>query len=170
MDMDAFDIIIVIILVCAAIRGYMKGLIAQIGSLAALVCAFLASRLLGPGVAKLAAEHWSGNPQISCALSYIAVFAAAWVAVTLTVRLVRGAVKAVHLGALDAVGGLVFCVFKWAVGMSLCINLYLAAAPDQSAQFTAPGHPVRAALAELLPACTGYIAHYIPENFKPAEE
>lgn len=168
--MDAFDIIILVILVCAAVRGYLKGLIAQIGSLAALVCAFLASRLLGPGVASLAAAHWSGNAQIATALSYIAVFGATWVAVTLAVRLVRGAVKAVHLGALDAIGGAVFCVFKWAVGLSLCINLYLAAAPDQAAEFSGQDHPVRAALAELLPACAGYLSDYIPENFKPAED
>ncbi len=134
--MSAVDIIIILVICVAAITGFTKGAIRQIGSTAGVVAGFIAARLFGAQVGLILRttnpEGAELPPVVQEIMGCIIVFLAVWIAVFIIVRLVRGIIKVIGLSFLDRLGGALLMVLKWLLGISVVMNIWYFFAPESS--------------------------------------
>lgn len=135
--MTLIDIIILVVFAVATLMGYRKGLVAQAGTVAAIIIAVLACRVLGPSVTEMIIAHraYESEPSLwqrftASALAYCGVYIIAYYVVVLIVRLLRFVVSSLKLGPLDRIAGVIVSLFKWFMALSVAANLYLALFPS----------------------------------------
>ncbi len=154
--MSGIDIFIIVVLGAAAIMGFVRGMLSQVGQIAGLVVGVLACRVFGSTVIDLV----GGNGEASAVVSLVAygiIFVATYVAVWLLARLLRLAVHAVKLGIFDRLAGAVFKMFLWSIMLSLALNVVLLISGDDE-MFNSRKHPYRAMVLNIAPKVLGYIA------------
>lgn len=123
---DVILIIVGVFLVVAAVTGFMRGFIAQIGQIAGLVVGIIASRIFSPQIfTYLGMDETDSASTAVEIIIYVAVFLAAFFVTVFVARMIRGVAHAVALGLLDRIAGAVFKVIKWAFFLSLFYNLLL---------------------------------------------
>ncbi|MCI9172155.1 CvpA family protein [uncultured Duncaniella sp.] len=129
------DIVIIVIFAVSAIMGYRKGLIGQIGSVAAIIIGILACRMFGPQVTDMIMPAGNADPAtdpnsmpryVAVILAYSGVYIVAYYAVILVARLLRTVTHTLLLGPLDRMAGAVVSVVKWFLAVSVAMNLYIA--------------------------------------------
>lgn len=143
-----FAVILIVVLAAAAIVGWHKGAIAQIGSIAAVVGALIVCRSFGhlavPMVGQWLGIDEPGQSSVSdysaTLLAYAGLFMIAWLLIWLLTRMLRQAIHLVHLGIIDRVAGAVFLCGKWILVGSILLNLLKVVQPD-----AAVFHPAGAA-------------------------
>lgn len=133
-----FTVILAIVLVAAAVVGWHKGAIRQIGSIAAVVGALVVCRSFGHlvvpmvgdwlGVNEAGQSAWSDYS--ATMLAYAGLFMASWLVVWLLTRMIHQAINLVHLGIINSIGGSIFLVAKWALVASVILNLLKVVQPD----------------------------------------
>lgn len=151
--MSAIDILILVVLAAAAFFGYTKGAVRQIGSVAGVVVGYIAAKALGAraGIALLmpqadaeaeatadaatAAAASTMTQPVAEILGSVIVFTAAFIAVYIIARVLRGAVSMAGLGPLDSLAGAVLSAAKWFLAVSIVLNLLVHLSPGNS--FTA---------------------------------
>jgi membrane protein required for colicin V production len=102
---DLVDVIALVVLAIAILRGLMIGLVREVFSLAALATAILAFRALRAPVAELIAARTTWDPLIATAAAGGVVVIGALVFVTIAGFVVRRVVGAAGLGTVDRIGG-----------------------------------------------------------------
>lgn len=136
--MTALDIILLIIFIVSAWLGFRKGIIRQLGSLAAIVVAIIACRTLAPSVAELifgSHPDWETGSISHATVSIVSnciVYLVAYYAVILIAKLLHTVSHAVLLGPLDHIAGAAFSVAKYFLLVSLLLNLYIVLFPASS--------------------------------------
>lgn len=134
--MTALDIILLLVFIGSAWFGFRKGIIKQLGSLAAIVIAIIACRCLGPTVVTLlmgSHPDWQASPISHATVSILAnavIYLVAYYGVILLAKLLRMVSHAVFLGPLDRIAGAAFSVAKYFLLVSLLLNLYMVIFPD----------------------------------------
>ena len=104
--------------IAMAIYGGYRGAIRQIGTVAAFLLGFLASKLFAGQLTAIFEWH----PMISYALIFTAVF----ITVMILARILRFTVKMLLLGPVDRLLGLLIGAAEWMLFASLVINLIWA--------------------------------------------
>lgn len=104
--------------IAMAIYGGYRGAIRQIGTVAAFLLGFLASKLFAGRLTAIFEWH----PMISYALIFTAVF----ITVMILARILRFTVKMLLLGPVDRLLGLLIGAAEWMLFASLVINLIWA--------------------------------------------
>lgn len=153
------DIILLAIVVIAAVTGAMRGIVAQIGAIAALLAAILVCRFFGGTVADALVSHGSEHEATLRVLCYALVFVATYFGVWLLARLFGAAVSAMHLRPFDRIAGALFRIAEWLIITSIVLNVYLAICPSDRAAFSNPAKPWRTTVVKIAPALAGYITH-----------
>lgn len=162
--MNAFNLLVIIVVGVAAVLGFRKGIIAQAGQIAALVAGVVACRMFGTEAA-----HWIGAAGDKApstgdtVLGYAAVFLVFYFGVLLIAHLVRGVVHGVHLGILDRGAGAMFKVCLWTLLLSVALNIWAVVTPDSDLTDT-KAHPGRAYVLKIAPEVCGYIRTHSHEN------
>ncbi len=134
--MTVLDIILLLIFIGSAWYGFRKGIIKQLGSLAAIVVAIIACRTLGQPVAEMLSgsnPDWQASAVSRATVSIIAnalVYLVAYYGVILIAKVMRMVSHAVLLGPLDRITGAAFAVAKYFLLVSLLLNLYIAVFPS----------------------------------------
>ncbi|MCM1517544.1 MAG: CvpA family protein [Pseudoflavonifractor sp.] len=135
--MSFIDIVILIVFAGAVIVGLRKGMIAQLGSLAAVILGIVACRLWGGDAARIAAslipELTTDSETSGYAASVVGnvtLFVIVYLSVKLLASLVRNVTHALMLGVIDRVLGVLFCLFKWFLVLSIVLNLWDALFPS----------------------------------------
>ena len=117
------DIILLAILALGVIRGYMRGLVRQLASLVGLVAGLLIARALYAGVG----EYLSVQMGTSVGLSQVIAFFLIWIAVPLVLSVVAflltKALQIIKLGFLNRLLGAVLGGLKYALILSLLLQL-----------------------------------------------
>lgn len=149
--MNAFDIIIVILLALAAYRGFSRGLV----SLAAQVLALLAGTLFCRTFGTAVAEWFAPVPAFAVrTVSNVVLFGIGYGLVMSMGRLIRQLFHALYLGMFDRLGGALFCMLEVGMVVSLLMNLWAwiipSSVPDGS-------NTLRAVLFDLAPVVLGYL-------------
>lgn len=123
-----WTIVIACVLLYAAVSGFAKGLLSQIGQIAGLITGVLASRAFAPSLmAMLGKDAGVGASSVAAtAVCYVLVFFATYFAVVFLAKIVRLVVKVACLGPIDRISGAVFKVVKWTLIISLIYNLSVA--------------------------------------------
>lgn len=133
-----FAVILAVVLVAAALVGWHKGAITQIGSIAAVVGALIVCRSFGHLVVPMTAR-WLGVDETgqsawsdysATMLAYAAMFMLTWLTVWLLTRMIRQALHIAHLGVVDRAAGSLFLMGKWALVASIIVNLLQVVQPD----------------------------------------
>ena len=162
--MNAFNLLVIIVVGVAAVLGFRKGIIAQAGQIAALVAGVAACRLFGTEAA-----HWIGTAGDKApstgdtVLGYAAVFLVFYFGVLLIAHLVRGVVHGVHLGILDRGAGALFKACLWTLLLSVALNIWAVVAPDSDLT-DVKAHPERAYVLKIAPAVCGYVMERAHKN------
>lgn len=168
--MAAIDILFLALVAVGAYMGFAKGIVAQIGSIAAVVIGVVAARLLGPAFTALISDDSSSLDSIA---GYGVAFIAAYLAVFVIARIMKLTVHSLHLGIIDRVAGAAFKVLEWALILSLALNVYLLAAGDD-AELRDPSKPWRKVTVDLAPATLGYLSdlqnHHKAQNVDNANQ
>lgn len=118
--------------------GWRKGIVLQLGGLAAIVAGVVACRVWGSEaldwlLARCTEEGEVLTPAQSyfyTVLSRLLLFIAAWAVVKVVARFVRGLTHALHVGFLDRVAGMLFAMFEWLLVLSLALNLWMVVKPE----------------------------------------
>lgn len=148
----ALDILIAVVLIAAVIFGSRRGIIVQVGNLAALVIAILGARVFGPKLVPLTGENAGVAAEAMC---YIIAFIVIYVAVWLIARLFRKVVKTVHLGLFDRICGAIFQAVKWLLVLSLVLNVWILVVGKD--EMRAEGKPWRGLVIDFAPKALGFI-------------
>lgn len=156
------DILIIAVFIASAVMGFRKGLIGQIGSVAAIIIGILACRMFGPQVTDMimpGGDQETNSMPHYCAtiMAYAGVYIVAYYAVIIVARMLRTVTHTLLLGPLDSIGGAVVSVIKWFMAVSVAFNLYMAIFPSSdlaSKSNLDNGRPVKWII-ELAPAAWG---------------
>ncbi len=139
-------VILAIVLIAAALVGWHKGAIRQIGSISAVVIALIVCRLWGDRVVPLMGG-WLGvddptqgswSDYSAVILAYAALFMLVWLLVWLLARMLHQAIRIARLGIIDKASGAAFLMGKWALVGSIVLNLLKVVEP-QGAVFAVGG-------------------------------
>ncbi len=155
--MTTLDVIILAVFVGSVAYGFYRGVIIQVGAVAAIVFAVVASRLGGYPLAEFIAGG-DAPSSLDVVVAKVIVFIAGYLGVRAVASLFKKMTHALALGGLDRLGGAVFSLFQWMLVLSLLINLWLVIKPGASlAELStlANGHAAPA-IARLAPALLGW--------------
>ncbi len=116
------DIIILIIFLIALYYGARNGIIKQLCGLAGILLGVWAASRFGNCVG-----GWLGYESLPPALCFIIVFLAVVVILLLIASLTRKLVRVSGLGMVDRIGGALLGLLKYALVLSLALNLFMTA-------------------------------------------
>lgn len=159
------DIIIYVVIGIAIFIGYSMGVIRQIGSIAAIISAFVICYLFGDVASQWAAscmgfntaetlsleQYWSAS-----LIGHITLFVIVWLAVGLASRLMKKVVKAVKLGPIDGAFGAAFMTFKIMIAISVILNLWSYI--DPNSDLIKSGGPITRFTIEFGPKLLGVVS------------
>lgn len=160
--MTAIDILILVIIAVGGVMGFSKGLMSQLGQIAAVVAGIIAARFFGDALSGLFAGNEAPSAMDAVCgygIAFLLAYGLAW----LVARMVRGVIHTVHLGILDRIGGAAFKIAQWGLVLSLAINFYLLISGDDE-RLHDPGSPWRQAAVDFAPAVLGYLSDIASNN------
>lgn len=121
--MTALDWIMVLVLAASVVLGLLRGLVAEVFSLASWMLAFIAAKLGAAAVSPLLPMDVESEGMRNI-VAFVVLFLAVMIVVMLLGRVIKGAVGAVGLGGADkAVGG----AFGLLRGLAILVGLTLVA-------------------------------------------
>ncbi len=122
--MGTLDIILLICFIPAVVRGIQKGFVEQLVAIAAILLgAWLAFRFSSP-LSEWASAYVGLEPKVLQVVSFIVIVFVAVLLLTLLGKLVTGTLKAVSLGWINRLLGVVFALLKAALLIGLFIFLF----------------------------------------------
>ncbi|MBQ5751127.1 MAG: CvpA family protein [Bacteroidaceae bacterium] len=128
--MQIVDIIMLGLVVLMTVWGMVRGIVRQIGDLAALILGVVGANLWGGSIATLLVERTEWSLLLCQILAYVGVF----LSIYLTIRIVAGCIKSitqlVRLGWIDSIAGGLFGAFKTILFVSLLLNLTMLVTKD----------------------------------------
>lgn len=132
MHLSTIDIIILIVFAIALVYGLIRGLISQLASLGGIILGIIACRLfadsVGPLVMRLMPGVFSsaGSAKVvGCILLFLLIYFTVGAIASLTHKLTN----ALKLGWLNHLLGGVAALFKWALVLSILLNLWRIVSP-----------------------------------------
>lgn len=117
--MKTIDIILILLLLFGAFRGFVKGFLMEIiGIVALLIAVWSGIELMDWGV-RIASTWVSGYESLLPFISFFVVFLFVLVIITITGRILKGALDLTLLGAVDNFAGALLGLLKWSFAISL---------------------------------------------------
>ena len=123
--MQVLDIIVLIIVAAMTIWGMVRGVVRQIGDLAALVMGIIGANLLGGEVSSWIQNLSGWSSIVSQLIGYLLVFLIIYLGIRIVAQGIKSLAKLVRLGWIDSVGGGLFSAFKTILLLSILVNLAL---------------------------------------------
>lgn len=122
--MNYIDIVLGIILIIAAIQGFRKGFIVEIASLAALVLGIWGAIKFSDWTAGFISDTMNYHSKHLVTIAFVVTFVAIVVVVHILGKVLDNTVKAVALGFLNRLAGIIFGTLKTAVILSIFLLLF----------------------------------------------
>ncbi len=121
--MKIIDIVILIILILGAFRGFQKGLLLEIVGLFAFVLGIIGGFQFTPLVAGFLDGYFTKIPGLIPVISFIIVFVVIVLAVNLVGMVLKKTIDLTLLGSFDDLAGSLAGVLKWALALSFLLWL-----------------------------------------------
>lgn len=131
--MNVIDILLIIILIAAAVHGFIKGFFVEFASVAALVLGIWGAIEFSGIVREWLSDSLNWRPETIRLVAFIIIFVVVVVIVHLIANLVEQFVKAIALGIFSRLAGAIFGVLKSAFILSI---LMLIVAKIEASHFT----------------------------------
>lgn len=122
--MNYIDVVFAIILIIAAVQGFRKGLIIEFASLAALILGIWGAIKFSDWTAGFISNTFNFHSKNLTTIAFIVTFISIVVIIHLLARVLDKTVKAVALGFLNRLAGIVFGVLKAAIILSVFLLLF----------------------------------------------
>ncbi len=133
--MNAFDILVVVIVAFCLIRGAFRGLIGEVSGIIGVVAAFYGAYTYYPLIT-VYAEKWIGNSGVRNILAFFLIFCAILIVVGLASLLIRKILNLVFLGWVDRTFGLIFGAAKGVLIVSVIFIMFTSFFPEHSKMLT----------------------------------
>jgi membrane protein required for colicin V production len=122
--MNYIDLILGIILIIAAIQGFRNGFIVELASLAALVLGIWGAIKFSDWTAKFITDTTAYHSTHLSTIAFVVTFIAIVILIHILGKVLDNAVKAVALGFLNRLAGIIFGVLKSAVILSIFLLIF----------------------------------------------
>ena len=116
--MNIIDLILIIILLAAAIRGFVKGFFVEFASVAAIVLGVLCAMMFSDYLKNWFTGVVSWQPGTIKAVAFLIIFISVLIIVHLIANALEKFVRAIAMGILSRIGGAIFGVIKTAFILS----------------------------------------------------
>jgi membrane protein required for colicin V production len=171
--MNLIDLILIIILLWSAYKGFRKGFILQLSTLAALLLGIFGAIHFSDFTSELLKDSFNISSQYLQIISFAVTFIVIVIAVHLLARLIEKLLQAIALGFINRLLGIVFGVAKIAFIISIILVLVNKAddkynfIPDEKTENSLLYEP----LSDFAPMIFPYLNFEdIKEDFKNKEE
>ena len=128
--MQIIDIIMLGLVVLMTIWGMVRGLVRQVGDLAALILGIVGANLWGNQVTAQLLEHTEWSMLVCQFIAYIGLFIAIYIIIRIVAGCIKSITRFVRLGWIDSLAGGLFGAFKTILFVSLLLNLAMLVAQD----------------------------------------
>ena len=122
--MNYIDLVLGIILIVAAIQGFRNGFIVELASLAALILGIWGAIKFSEWTAGFIERTTGFHSEHMSTIAFVVTFIAIVIVVHILGKVLDNAVKAVALGFLNRLAGIIFGVLKAAVILSIFLLLF----------------------------------------------
>lgn len=122
--MNAIDIVIIIPLLWGAYKGFTKGLIVEVASIAALLLGVYGALKFSDFVAKLLTDKFGMTSQYTPVIAFAVTFLIIVIAVFLISKLVNKLAEKVALGMVNKILGAVFGMAKFTIILSIVFVIF----------------------------------------------
>jgi len=122
--MNYIDLILGIILIIAAFQGFRQGFIVELASLAALVLGIWGAIRFSDWTADFITDITGYHSEYLSTIAFVVTFIAIVILVHILGKVLDTTVKAVALGFLNRLAGIIFGVLKTAVILSILLLLF----------------------------------------------
>lgn len=122
--MNYIDLVLGIILIIAAIQGFRKGFIVELASLAALVLGIWGAIKFSDWTADFITDTTNYHSDHLSTIAFVVTFIAIVIIIHILGKVLDNAVKAVALGFLNRLAGIIFGVLKAAVILSIFLLIF----------------------------------------------
>jgi len=126
---NIIDIVILIPIIFGFIHGLLRGLVREIISIVAIGVGIIASKLFAPKFAPLLMSAINMPDWLAKTLTYVIIFVGISLLCQVLGKLLRKFLKSVSLGWFDKLLGAIFGAFKWALLVSVVLNVLLLIDP-----------------------------------------
>ncbi|MDD3078717.1 MAG: CvpA family protein [Paludibacter sp.] len=124
--MSTLDLIIIIPIAIGFVFGLFKGLIKELTSLAAIFLGIFGAKLFSPAVSTFFMKHFSFSEKIAVPVAYLVVFIIIAIILLLVARSVDKLFDSISLGGLNKFLGGLFGGIKYALILSILLNIFNA--------------------------------------------
>lgn len=170
--MNYIDVFLAVLLVIAAIRGFRKGFVIELASLAALVLGIWGGIKFSDWTARLVTDTTGFHSKYLNVVAFIITFVVIVVVIHLLARVLDRTIKAAALGFLNRLAGIIFGVLKVSVILSILLILFDALdqnvhiLPEKQKTQSKMYKPMR----ELVPTLFPFIKLWKPEELNRQED
>ena len=135
--MSTIDIVMIAVIVIAAIYGYYKGILAQMGALVGIVGGIICCRLFGDDLATFLNNNFADSTAtrattmfLNNVVAHVVIFVVAYFGARLLASLLSATLKKIKLGIINRIAGAVFAPVQWLVILSIVLNIWIAIFPN----------------------------------------
>ena len=121
--MNFIDLIFIVILLWSAYRGFTKGFILQLSTLAALLLGILGAIEFSDFTAKLLSENFQIDSDYLNIIAFAVTFVIIVIAVHILAKVIEKLIQAIALGFINKILGIVFGIAKTAFIISIILVL-----------------------------------------------
>lgn len=122
--MNYIDLVLGILLIIAAIQGFRKGFIVEAASLAALILGIWGAIKFSDWTAGFISKTFNYHSEFLSTIAFLLTFIGIVVLIHILGKILDNTVKAVALGFLNRLAGIIFGVLKTAVILSILLLLF----------------------------------------------
>ena len=122
--MNYIDLVLGLLLIVAAIQGFRKGFIIELASLAALILGIWGGIKFSGLTADFITKHTGYQSEHLSAIAFFITFIVIVILIHLMGKMLDSIVKAVFLGFLNRLAGIIFGVLKTAIILSILLLLF----------------------------------------------
>jgi membrane protein required for colicin V production len=134
--MNLLDFLILIPIVWLCIRGFMKGFIIELATLAGIALGILAAYFFADDLQSLIKDYFSFNEKATRIAAYIIILLLVWLVVFITGKLVEKSIDLVAMGWLNKLLGAIIGIAKGIV--LVCLVFFLIEKFDPSQKVIKP--------------------------------
>lgn len=170
--MNYIDVFLAVLLVIAAIQGFRKGFVIELASLAALILGIWGGIKFSDWTATFITDTTGFHSRYLNVIAFIVTFVAIVVAIHILANVLDKTIKAVALGFLNRLAGIIFGVLKAAVILSIILILFDAV--DQNVHILPETQKAESKMykpmKELVPTLFPFIKLWKPEDWANPEK
>lgn len=165
--MSWFDVVIYIIVIVAAVKGYTSGFVKQLASLAGIILGAIFAGKIAGIISPYIGGVTQANNYIVEALSYFIAFLIIVIAFLFLGRVAQGVLQAVKLNFINRLAGVVLAVGKWLLVLSILLNVIVEL--DRKKRIIKPDVRENSKTYPYIKAITPYFIPFLDFDFKTQE-